>query len=199
VVWRLPKQRARLPSLNRMTPMSEENTTEAAPQRGGKKMVLVAVLVVGALLGGGAGAVFAGPMLADMILGPADAAAAGAHGAEGEHGEEAEGGHGGGHGAGAANYLVENLVLNPAQSGGTRFLMASVSLDLKEPAVAEEMKARDAQVRDALLTVLGHKTVQELTDIAGRDSLKVELQSAVSALFPEGTVRGIYLPQFVIQ
>jgi flagellar FliL protein len=179
--------------------MSEENTTEAAPARGGKKMVLIAVLVVGALVGGGAGAVFAGPMLADMILGPADAAAAEAHPAEAEHGKEEKGGHGGGHEAGAATYLVENLVLNPAQSGGTRFLMASVSLDLADPAAAEELKGRDAQVRDALLTVLGHKTVEQLTDITARDSLKVELHTAVSKLFPEGTVSGIYLPQFVIQ
>ena len=62
-----------------------------------------------------------------------------------------------------------------------------------------EMAARDAQVRDTLLTVLGHKTVQELTDIGARDSLKSELKGAVSGILPEGVVRGIYLPQFVIQ
>jgi flagellar protein FliL len=180
--------------------MSEEIETEAAPKRGGKKIILAVVLVVGALAGGGAGAFFAGPLLAEMILGPADAAAAEAHApaeAEEDHGSSDD--HGGGHGAGAANYLVENLVLNPAQSNGTRFLMASVSLDLKEAAGAEALKARDAQVRDALLTVLGHKTVEQLTDIAARDSIKSELKTAVSAMFPEGTIRGIYLPQFVIQ
>ena len=181
--------------------MAEENETEAPPKRGKKKVILAAVLLVGALAGGGAGAFFAGPLLAEMILGPADAAAAEAHGgAEAEAAEHDTGGdHGGGHGAGAANYLVENLVLNPAQSNGQRFLMASVSFDLKEEAASEEMKNRDAQVRDALLTVLGHKTVEQLTDITGRDSLKSELKSAVSSLFPEGTVQAIYLPQFVIQ
>lgn len=163
-------------------------------------MVLAVVLVAGALLGGGAGAFFAGPVLAEMILGPADAAAAeaGAAATDGGHGEDS-GDHGGGHGPGAASYLFDNLVLNPAQSNGTRFLMASVSFDLKEEGSAEEMKARDAQVRDALLTVLGRKTVEELTNVAARDSLKLELKTAVSQLFPEGTVRGIYLPQFVIQ
>ena len=64
---------------------------------------------------------------------------------------------------------------------------------------ATEMKTRDAQVRDALLTVLGHKTVEDLTNIVARDTLKVELKAAVSELFPEGTVTAIYLPQFVIQ
>lgn len=180
--------------------MAEETETEVAPKRGGKKMILAVVLVVGALVGGGAGAFFAGPLLADMILGPTDASAAETHAdsTAAEH-EEEDGGHGGGHSAGAANYLVENLVLNPAQSNGTRFLMASVSLDLATVEAAAEAEARDAQVRDALLTVLGHKTVDELTNIAARDSLKVELQAAVAELFPEGTVTAIYLPQFVIQ
>ena len=31
------------------------------------------------------------------------------------------------------------------------------------------------------------------------NSVKSELKTAVTALFPEGTVSGIYLPQFVIQ
>lgn len=179
--------------------MDEENETEAAPKRGGKKMIVAVVLVVGALAGGGAGAFFAGPLLADMILGPADAAgAAHADSTDAAHGEEDDG-HGGGHAAGAANYLVENLVLNPAGSNGTRFLMASVALDLAEAEASGQLESRDAQVRDALLTVLGHKTVEELTDVTARDSLKVELKSAVAELFPEGTVTGIYLPQFVIQ
>jgi len=171
---------------------------EVAPKRGGKKIVLATVLIVGALAGGGAGAFFAGPKLAEMILGPAEATAAEADQAsEDDHGEAA--GHEGGHGEGAPTYLVENLVLNPAESGGTRFLMASVSLDLGDPAAVEQLKQRDAHVRDALLSVLGHKTVEDLTNIAGRDSIKSELQTAVSALFPKGTVRGLYLPQFVIQ
>lgn len=181
--------------------MAEENETEVAPKRGGKKVILAVVLVVGALLGGGAGAFFAGPLLADMILGPVGAPADAVHpdsAADGAHAQKDDG-HGGGHGAGAASYLVENLVLNPAGSNGTRFLMASVSLDLAREEAAAEMKTRDAQVRDALLTVLGHKTVEQLTDITARDSLKAELKGAVTGLFPEGTVTGIYLPQFVIQ
>lgn len=178
--------------------MSDENGTEAAPERGSRKIVLAIVVLAGALVGGGAGAVFAGPMVADALLGDAPAASADSTAAE-AHARKGSDGHGGGHAAGAASYLVENLVLNPAQSNGTRFLMASVSFDLAAEDAVAAMRARDSQVRDALLTVLGHKTVEQLTEIAGRDSLKSELKAAVSGMFPEGTVRGIYLPQFVIQ
>ncbi|HEX6925018.1 MAG TPA: flagellar basal body-associated FliL family protein [Longimicrobiaceae bacterium] len=175
--------------------MADEKEKDAAPKRGGKKMILAIVLLVGAVAGGGAGAVFAGPLLAEMILGPAGAPVAEARtSGEGEHGESD------GHGAvGAATYLVDNLVLNPAGSNGTRFLMATVAFDLEQAEAAAQMGARDAQVRDALLSVLGHKTVEQLTDITARDSLKSELKDAVSGFFPEGTIRAIYLPQFVIQ
>ena len=188
--------RNRNPMLSRA--MSDEKETATAAKPGGKKMVLMIVLLVGALAGGGAGAVFAGPALANMILGPEGSAApapagSDAHAAPAGHGEE------GGHGAGAATYLVENLVLNPAQSNGTRFLMASVAFDLTDETAAAQMESRDAQVRDAVLTVLGHKTVDQLTDVSARDSLKNELKSSVAGIVPEGAVRGIYLPQFVIQ
>ncbi len=71
---------------------------------------------------------------------------------------------------------IDNLVLNPSGSGGTRHLMLSVAVEVKDDADAEQMKARDAEVRDAVLHVLGSKTVDELADIAARDSLKLELR-----------------------
>ena len=186
--------------------MSDTNTTEEQPPKaGGKKVIVAAMLVLGTLVGGGAGAFFAGPLLAAKVLGPSPKAAAAegakaagdsTHTEEEGHGEEKEDG---GHGGPAVTYLLENLVLNPAQSGGTRFLMLSVSFSVKDESVVEQMKGRDAEVRDAVLTTLGRKTVEQLADISMRDTMKAELKASVSGLFGKGAVEGIFLPQFVIQ
>lgn len=178
--------------------MSDEIEKEAAPGRSGKKLLLAIVLVVGALAGGGAGAFFAGPKLAELVLGPAEATAAPTP-ADSADAHALEEDFGGAHGTGAATYMVENLVLNPAESGGTRFLMVSVSFDVRDAEAVSRLTARDAQVRDALLTVLGHKTVEFLTDISHREELKAEIRATVAGLFPSGTVGGVYFPQFVIQ
>lgn len=189
--------------------MSEQNASaEEAPAPKGKKMVLAILLVGGVAVGGGAGAFFAGPLLAEKMIGPAVPVAPGAEGAAGaEHGEAAaeeghgEEGEGGGHGEApaASVYTLDNLVLNPAQSGGTRFLMLTVAFDVKDDAVVEQMKVRDAEVRDAILTVIGSKTVEQLVDISARNGLKAELKSSVTPLFAKGAVKQIYFPQFVIQ
>jgi len=96
-------------------------------------------------------------------------------------------------------YTIDNLVLNPAQTGGTRFLMASVALELGNPGLQHDIEVRDAEVRDVILRTLGSKTVGELTNIVQRDSLREELQSKLGASLPPGAIRRVYFPQFVIQ
>ena len=65
-------------------------------------------------------------------------------------------------------------------------------------AVAEEMKTRDHEVRDALVAVLGGKNVAQLADVAARDSLKLELRSRVGGLFAPGGVKKVYFPREIL-
>ena len=158
------------------------------------------MVVVGIAIGGGTGAAVVGPMVAKKlgkVVAPhadsagvgGEAAAAGEHGgAEGEKGGSAE-----------AVHLLENLVLNPAGSNGSRFLLLSVAIETGTPAVAADMTTRDAELRDIILTSLGTKTVDQLTDISTREGIKVELMTAISGRFGKNTVKRLYFPQFVVQ
>jgi len=149
-------------------------------------MIVVAVgLLIGAVVGvfGAGPAVVArfGPKAADTTLAKPE------HGKEGKPGTE------------KILRVVDNLVLNPAGSGGTRFLMVTATLEVKDAAADEVMKARDVEVRDALIGYFGRKTVDELTDMGGRDSIKKDLLALLRPLFPPGTIKAVYFPQFVIQ
>lgn len=130
---------------------------------------------------------------------------AGDDAAEGEEdgGEEEAAGEGGGHGekgaATASVYTLDNLVLNPAGSDGTRFLLLTISFQVKSAATVDQMKERDAELRDAVLVTVGNRTVEQLADVAVRDSLKGELKAAARKLFRKGVVKRVYFPQFVIQ
>ena len=53
--------------------------------------------------------------------------------------------------------------------------------------------------RDIILTSLGTKTVDQLTDISTREGIKVELMTAISGRFGKNTVKRLYFPQFVVQ
>jgi flagellar FliL protein len=105
-----------------------------------------------------------------------------------------------GEGAASNVYTLDNLVLNPAESGGTRFLLLSITFQSSNASVLEAMKAKDAELRDVVLVTLGAKTVEQLANMSARDSLKVELASAAKKLLKKKSARiKVYFPQFVIQ
>jgi flagellar FliL protein len=99
----------------------------------------------------------------------------------------------------SVTHAIENLVLNPAGSGGTRFLMVTATFELKDGGTEQFMKDHEAEVRDHILSLLGKKTVDELTDISQRDKIKQEVLDAVAPLFPKGSLLKVFFPQFVIQ
>jgi flagellar FliL protein len=158
-----------------------ESTADAAPEAKGKNGLLI-LAAVGALAGVAAGLFGVGPVLAKrrastpvVVVPKAEAPSV------------------------SVNHAVENLVLNPAGSGGTRFLMVTATFQLKDAVAEEEMKAHEAEVRDHILALLGKKTVEELTDIGERERIKTEVLATVSPLFPKGAVLKVFFPQFVIQ
>lgn len=102
-------------------------------------------------------------------------------------------------GAGGAVWPLENLVLNPAGSNGSRFLMVNATFELKDEAAKESAKDKEAEARDIILALLGKKTLEQLSDIGQREQIKKEVLAAVAPIFPKGVVTKVFFPQFVIQ
>jgi flagellar protein FliL len=145
------------------------------------------------LLGGVLGLLVAGPKMTSLVLGdPVADTPAGAPGGRtrAERSGKSEP---------TAIYSIDNLVVNPYGTRGTRFLMISLTMELDAVKTGEALKARDAEIRDRMLEILGGKTVEELVAVEARDELRRELQAATQALLREGQVLRIHLPQFVIQ
>ena len=156
------------------------SSTPPASKLGGKRGVLI-MAFAGIAAGAAAGLFGVGPVLAKrrsaVVEKPKAAAMADA----------------------SVVHAIENLVLNPAGSGGTRFLMVTATFELRDGSVEQQMKDHDAEVRDHILALLGKKTVEELSDITLRDTMKQEILTGVSELFPKGAVRKVFFSQFVIQ
>lgn len=184
---------------------------EETPARKSSVVPMIAAVVAGLAVGGGAGAFVVGPALAAGIA-PAAAAPKIAH-ADGEEAEEggeeadaaegdaaAEPGAEGGVAGASPVHVIDNLVLNPAASGGTRFLLLTIAFEMKSPALVEALKARDAEVRDHVLNIVGAKSVEQLAEMATREALKGELADDLAKLLnKKKAVKKIYFPQFVIQ
>ncbi len=172
-----------------MAEASEDNSENAAagaapaPAKGKVMMMAVGGLLVGAA----AGFLGIGPILAkNKAAAPAKVEAK----AESKDGEK---------GAGGAVWPIENLVLNPAGSNGSRFLMVNATFELKDEAAKEAAKDKEAEARDIILALLGKKTLDQLSDIGQREQIKKEVLAAVAPIFPKGIVTKVFFPQFVIQ
>ncbi len=153
-----------------------------------KKLPKILAIVAGLAAGAAIGLFVAGPAAAKKFV-PAGKAGAPAHAAVKEPVVAAP----------RILHVVDNLVLNPANSGGTRFLMVTATFEVKDTVAAGLLKERDAEVRDGLLALFGRKTVEQLTDISLRENVKTEAMAAVAPLFAPGTVKKVFFPQFVIQ
>jgi flagellar protein FliL len=162
-----------------------------APPAKGKRVALVIALTIGLVVGALAGSLVVGPLVAEGD--PAAECSCDAeqeeHAAVDEHGNAVA----------KPTYTVENMVLNPAQSGGNRYLVLSISFSVKDSTTVTKMKDREAELRDVLLKVLGSKTVPQLSDMAARPALKAEVRAQAGRLFGERTITDVFFPQFVIQ
>jgi flagellar FliL protein len=125
-----------------------------------------------------------------------------------EKAETEDGGHGGSatlaeHGSGGEDesgvFLIEDLIVNPAGTGGRRFLSTSIGFELASPKATGLFEKREAIVRDALITILSSQSIPELSDFKQREKLRKLIELRVEKLLHTDAVAAVYFTEFVLQ
>lgn len=162
--------------------------TAATPQGGRKPLLLVGLTLGGAVLGG----LVASLVIAPRIIGRSGAVAdsSGVH----EPAVVPEVNP-------SDRKVVEltNIIVNPAGSQGSRFLMTTVALSVIGEKPYEVLQSHQIEVRDRVITILENRTLAQLTAPGARDTIKVQIAAMATALVGAGVPVQVYLPQFVIQ
>lgn len=96
-------------------------------------------------------------------------------------------------------YAVENIVVNPAGTGGTRFLSLSLGFELGSQELARQFEDREPIVRDALITILSSKTVAQLTDARQKEIIRYQIKKRLAQLLRTKEIEGVYYTDFVMQ
>lgn len=110
-------------------------------------------------------------------------------GHEGEEGGEPEEGI----------YMINNLVINPARSGGRRHLMVSLGLEYHQRYIKEELVRLEPQIRDNLITLLAGQEMNILAEISYREKIRKSLLKAVNYYLEDGQVEKLYFVKYVFQ
>lgn len=96
-------------------------------------------------------------------------------------------------------FVVKDVIVNPAGTNGTRFLLTTVGFEVTTPESQKELEKKEVQVRDVLNTILTSKGLDELVDVGQRETLRIEIASRISGLLKPGALMNVYFSKFIIQ
>ncbi|MFN7065543.1 MAG: flagellar basal body-associated protein FliL [Aquificaceae bacterium] len=91
------------------------------------------------------------------------------------------------------------FTINLADRDLDAYARVSITLELSEQKVRQEVERRLPIIKDAIIDVLSSKTSSFVKTPEGRESLRLELIKRINTILFEGGVRNIYFTEFVVQ
>ncbi len=94
---------------------------------------------------------------------------------------------------------IDSFIVNIMDDQQSRYLKASITIEVNGEEAAMEISQRMPQIKDAVLLLLGNKTFGELNDLQGKIQLRAELINKINSILLRGKVKRIYFTDFVVQ
>jgi flagellar FliL protein len=199
---------------NLETAKDEKKDNKKAKPKSGLKMNLIVILVSQLVLAGGGFLMvsqFIKPdpafnqALEDEAARKASAAEDSAASAQAEHAQK-------------QIYLIEDVIVNPAGTRGSRYLSVSIGVEMNAPehgeaaggeggghgggaaeAEVNPLDVKKPQLRDALINILSSKTIPELTTTEEKEKIRQEILTKFTEVLEPQPVYQIYFVDFVLQ
>jgi len=157
--------------------------SQAAPKRYLVKYILIGVIALVLLGGGGAGIYWF------LLRQPAGEGAAGGNAAQAT--------------TTIADFGVmvplDTFIVNLAEKEGTRFLKATVQLQVDSALVADEIAKRKPEIKDNLIMLLTSKSFEDIRTVDGKMRLKDEIIMRLNAILQTGAIKMVNFTEFVVQ
>lgn len=91
------------------------------------------------------------------------------------------------------------FTVNLADSGVDAYARVSITIELSNEKVRQEVDRRLPIIKDAIIDVISSKTSSFVRTPEGRENLRLELIKRINTILFEGGVRNIYFTEFVVQ
>jgi flagellar FliL protein len=173
--------------------MAEQAKAQEDQPKDNKKIFIIIGAVLAALAVGGGGMYLIGGKGGGAKHQQEPAKAEGAA-ASGEHGAAKEGETA----AASSSYALEPFIVNIYDGQEMRYLKLKVEFELSSSLAKAEIDSHLAPLRDAILILLTTKTMQEIQDLQGKNTLREQILAAAAKTVP-GKVTKVYFTDFVVQ
>lgn len=96
-------------------------------------------------------------------------------------------------------YMVDDLIVNPANTDGKKLLLSSIGFDVPSANDQNELKARDVILKDAVISVMSSKDLDRLASITYRDTLRTEIIKKLGQIMPNVKINTVYFSKYILQ
>jgi flagellar FliL protein len=96
-------------------------------------------------------------------------------------------------------YPLDTFTVNLKSDSGRRYLKVTLSLELEGEELSLELDAKTAVLRDRIIRILTSKTLEEISSKKGKSKVEHQIMDTLNAMISDGTIKGIYFTEFVIQ
>ncbi len=97
-------------------------------------------------------------------------------------------------------WVVDDIVLNPAGTNGKRFLRLGLAIETKDGApLIAELDSRSAQMRDLLIRKFSSRTIEELSDPVVREEIRISCIEEINGRLAVGEISDMYFTDYVLQ
>jgi len=96
-------------------------------------------------------------------------------------------------------YMIDDIIVNPAGTAGTRFLSVSIGFEAFSPETVHRLEGREHLVRDALISILGAKTIEQLSDPKQKEIIRYQIKKRTEQLLKVDDLAAVYFTEFILQ
>ena len=96
-------------------------------------------------------------------------------------------------------YPLDGFTVNLKSDSGSRYLKATISLELNGEELSIELDKKSPVIRDRIIRILTSKTLEEISSKKGKKKVSDQIMDTLNAMIVDGQVKGIYFTEFVIQ
>ena len=96
-------------------------------------------------------------------------------------------------------YPLDTFTVNLKSDAGRRYLKVTLSLELEGEELSLELDAKTAVLRDRIIRILSSKTLEEISSKKGKSKVENQIMDTLNSMISDGTIKGIYFTEFVIQ
>ncbi|ETR73119.1 MAG: Flagellar fliL protein [Candidatus Magnetoglobus multicellularis str. Araruama] len=94
---------------------------------------------------------------------------------------------------------LDPFIVNLKGNGMKRYLKTTIAIEVEVKEVKQELEMLTPKLRDTILFVLTSKSYNDLFSNEGKIALKHELIAHINRILKSGTIKAIYITDFIIQ